>query len=251
MRQVAMGTMLYAANNKDQVPCIPYNTTVNYEYTGLSGPGSFTYRYGPASSGGGAPLFAYSAAYAAYGLWYDLRPYKVTANVSKCPSDNTRWGSNFSIQGSWSLPWPGYGSAAALAGVQADINFASSYYMPYWIRNGASSPDGMTPQGKAWKLSQIKPSSKKILLVESTPPATDNSGTSAAYHPYQQSIHSKNGSAVVGKPAGVGRAVFADGHVEAYEISRIRGRTFAFGNVYHSIDDFNRYFPLPMKADID
>jgi len=250
MRQIGLAVMLYAGNNKNQLPCVPYNTTVTYDYTGASGPGSFTYKYGP-SSGGAAPLFAYSAAYSAYGLWYDLRPYGVTANVSKCPGDVTRWGSNFSIQGSWSLVWPGYGSAAALAGVKADTNFASSYYMPYWVRNGAASVDGMTPLGKPWKLSQLSPSSKKALLVESTPPSTDDGGTSSAYHPYQQSIHRRNGAAIVGKPAGLGRSLFADGHVEAYEITSVRGRTLSNGNTYYSIDDFNLYFPKPMKPDID
>jgi len=246
MRQIGLAMMLYAGNNKNQLPCLPYNTTVTYNYTGASGPGSFTYTY--AGEGGGFPVFIYSAAYAAYGLWYDLRPYNITGNVAKCPSDTTRWGSNFSVQGSWSLVSAPYGSAAALAGAKADSNFASSYYMPYFIRVGAHTSDGSARLGKAWKLTQISPSSKKALLVESTPPSSDDAGTSAAYQPYQQSIHSRNGTAMLGKPVGTGRSLFADGHVEVYDISKVRGRQ---SGIYYSIDDPALYFPRPMKPDID
>jgi len=246
MRQIGLAIMLYVGNNKNQLPCLPYSRTVTYDYTSVSGPASFNYTYG--DEGGGSPVFTYSAAYAAYGLWYDLRPYNITANVSKCPSDSTRWGSNFSVQGSWSLSSTPFGSAAALAGAKADTKFASSYYMPYFIRIGAHSADGSRRLGKAWKLTQLSPSSKKAILIESTPPATDDAGTASAYQPFQQSIHSRNGTALVGKPGGTGRSLFADGHVEAYDISRVRGRQ---GGIYYSIDDFNLYFPKPMKPDID
>jgi|GEM_PF-1163519 len=245
MRQIGAAIMLYAGESKNQLPSLPYSRTVTYDYISASGPASFNYTYGDA--GGGSPVFTYSAAYAAYGLWYDLRRYGITANVSKCPSDSTRWGSNFSVQGSWSLTSIPYGSAAALAGAKADTKFASSYYMPYFIRIGAHSPDGSRRLGKPWKLTQLSPSSKKVILVESTSPATDDAGTSSAYQPFQQSIHSRNRTALVGTPVGKGRSLFVDGHVEAYDISRVRGRQ----GLYHSIDDFNLYFPKPMKPDID
>lgn len=238
MRQIGLAMIMYANDNRGTLPSVPYNQTITYDYTSGTGSASFNYSYA------GVGNFSSSTFYACYGVWYDLRKYSITGTVAKCPSDDARWGTNYSAQG-WVL------NAANAAAVQSDIKYASSYLMPYWVRNGAGTSDAssnVTLRGVGWKVTQLRPAAEKVLMCESTVPASDTS-VDNVWLPFQQSTHRGNKLAIVAAKVGFGQSVFADGHVAIYSVDQVVGiQTSPSGPVY-SLDSTTAYYPT-MRADI-
>lgn len=221
LRGLGVAAQVYSTDYANTLPTVPWQAesaaapnTVTYAFNSNKdgSPVTVKYPYPKYSSND----FYSSAAYAAYGIFYDLRNYGIKAAKSAmCPSDPAKYGGNWAAQG-WSW-WTANNSKApgtAVTSFKTDPALGSSYYYPHWLRI-LPMKTTTTPFVTA----------KKVLFCESTEPrvlSADQVDNDYRYFPYQQTVHRLPSSGILTKP-GFSQSVFLDGHVEIYSVNRVTG----------------------------
>lgn len=224
VKNVGTAGLFYVTDNADTMPTVPWSSTVTYTFkTEAGGTDSTSYSYVDKNNGS---AWISASAYAAYGIWYQLRDYGMTSRATtSCPTDPSKYGGTWLAQG-WSF------DSTAQGKIQTDAAFASSYYCPWFIRT-----EGL-------KSTRYRCPERKVFFCEAT--SKNYSLSDELRHPYQQSMHNKIGSAWVESPSmqGASHGIFLDGHWEWYSVSRVRGTQSAYGHTYFQLDvNLNNDYP--------
>ena len=241
LRTIGQSLGMYVNDYKGYIPAVPWGQTRTYTVNSSTlQPVTFTVTWAPYNSNAFYP----SQAYAAFGVYYDLKPYGLKGRVGICPADTTAQGGNWMsqewvINSGFAFTTAAMGTTA-LADFSADPTFYSGYYMPYWIRSSGGATNitsgPMPATGMGIKITQFTTCASKIFMCESS--LYSSTTNSVLNFPYQQSVHFNPTTALMGKVCGRGQAVFMDGHAEMYDITKINRVQYvsSFNGWYYNLD---------------